>query len=131
MNDFKTINHELTINATPAQVYQALLSSEQHSAFTGAPAVIDATQGGEFSNFNGAITGTIEELQENKLIRMKWRASAFPENYYTDVVFKLEKNENGTTIKFSHQGLPAEAEPMINEGWESNYWQKLPAYLES
>lgn len=34
----KSIKQEVVINATPAEVYSALMDSRKHGAFTGAPA---------------------------------------------------------------------------------------------
>ncbi|MHA2503392.1 MAG: SRPBCC domain-containing protein [Candidatus Kariarchaeaceae archaeon] len=125
------LTHSIQLSASPAEVYNAILSSEKHSGFTGAPAVIDDKEGGSFSTFNGAITGTISKLVDNKLIEMDWRAGAFPEGYFTKVVFQLESKNDGTTVSFTHSGVPAEAAEMINEGWELNYWKKLPAFFSN
>ena len=125
----KQLTHSIELTASPAEVYKALITSDKHTAFTGAPAEFESKVNGVFSTFNGAITGKITNLVENKRIEMDWRAGGFPEGFYTKVVFDLEKNNKGTTLSFVHSGLPAEAVDMINEGWQVNYWQKLPGYF--
>jgi uncharacterized protein YndB with AHSA1/START domain len=46
---FSTIRQTATIGATPAEVYDALMDSKKHAAFTGSPARLSAVVGGKFS----------------------------------------------------------------------------------
>ena len=123
------LSHSIQLTASPEEVYNAILSSEKHSVFTGAPAVIENKEGGSFSTFNGAISGILTKLVKYNEIHMDWRAGAFPEGYFTKVVILLSEKNEGTLLEFSHSGVPAEAADMINEGWELNYWNKLPEYF--
>ena len=49
----KNIQQEVFINASPAQIYHALLDSKIHSKFTGDKAIIGKNVGEKFSAFNG------------------------------------------------------------------------------
>ena len=42
----RTIMHDVTFNAAPEEVFEALMDSAKHSAFTGAPATIARKAGG-------------------------------------------------------------------------------------
>ncbi len=60
----KNIHHEVTINATPSKVYDALLDSDKFSELSGgAPTTIDRIEGGSFSCFGGYVTGRQVELR--------------------------------------------------------------------
>ena len=54
---FRTIWQEITFNATLQQVYDALMMTESHRAFSGAEAEIGANVGDPFSAYDGYITG--------------------------------------------------------------------------
>src|SRR5688572_20560702 len=72
---------ELTIvlPATPDEIYNAWLSSEGHSALTGSPAQVDGKVGGEFTAWDGYISGRTLELEPGHRIVQAWRTSEFPE----------------------------------------------------
>lgn len=52
-----TIHQEIEFNATPQQLYDALLDSKQFSEFSGRAAEINREVGGAFSLFKGHIVG--------------------------------------------------------------------------
>src|SRR5690242_9663001 len=62
----RIVAHEVTLNASPAEVFEALMDSAQHSKFTGAPAQIDRKPCGEFSLYGGQLTGKTLELDTNR-----------------------------------------------------------------
>jgi len=55
-------------NAKPSEIYNAWLSSEGHSAFTGNPAKVNGKIGGEFSAWDRYIFGSTLELTPNQRI---------------------------------------------------------------
>ena len=73
---------EIDINAPPRKVCQALLDAATFSAITGAPAEIDATPGGAFSNFGGVIIGRNIELVPDRTIVQAWRVKFWLESEY-------------------------------------------------
>ena len=80
MESIMGITQTITINATPDEIYDAIMSSEKFAAFTGAPATIDAGDGGEFSCFGGQITGRQIENIAGKQILQTWRAGPWPDD---------------------------------------------------
>jgi uncharacterized protein YndB with AHSA1/START domain len=69
------IHQEVEFMVPPGRVYEALLDAKQFSQFSGgAPAEIDAREGGTFSCFGGMITGRNIELRGNQRIVQAWRA---------------------------------------------------------
>jgi activator of HSP90 ATPase len=127
-----TIHHEISINASPAQVYEALTNFEKFSALTGAPAEIDPVSGGQFSCFGGMITGqTIEADPGNRLVQA-WRVVNWESGVYSIVKFDFEKSgDNETKLSFDHTGFPEEHVDHLSQGWHDRYWSPLKAYLES
>ncbi len=125
-----TIRQSITIKASPAKVYEALISAEQFSEVTGAPAEIASDEGGEFSCFGGQITGRHIELIPDQRIVQAWRVKAWPEGVFSEVRFDLSESGGATTLELTHTGYPEDATKHLEPGWHKMYWKPLKAYLE-
>src|SRR5258707_12370884 len=100
-----SLHQEVDFKATPQRIYQALLSSNDFAAFTGAPAEIDPKPGGAFSLFGGRVVGRNVELVPNQRIVQAWRVIAdFPEGVYTLVKFELKPPASQTTVLLDQTG---------------------------
>jgi activator of HSP90 ATPase len=53
----KTIRQRVVIPATPNEVYEAFVDPKKHSKFTGSRATFDPEVGGEFTAWDGYISG--------------------------------------------------------------------------
>lgn len=126
----KPIHQTITINASPHEVYEALIDSQKHAAFTGDKAKISRVVGGSIMAYDNYITGKNIELVPDKKIVQDWRAVDWPEGYYSQVTFELYPNKEGTRLDFTHTGLPEGTEEEFTQGWIDNYWEPLKAYLE-
>ncbi|MBK8363703.1 MAG: hypothetical protein IPL24_08425 [Bacteroidetes bacterium] len=62
----KTIKQTATFNATAQEIYEALLDSKKHAAFTGANAKINKKVNGKFSVYDGYCHGYNIELVKNE-----------------------------------------------------------------
>ena len=65
MAQSRTIEQTKHFDASPHDVYEALMDSEKHSQFTGAKATISRDVGGAFTAYDGALSGSILELAPN------------------------------------------------------------------
>jgi activator of HSP90 ATPase len=119
------IHQELTLNAAPARIYQALIDAQRFAELTGAPASGDASEGASFSAFGGHISGRHVELVPGKRVVQAWRAKTWPEGLYSLVRFELEAAGNGTKLVFDHDAFPADMKEHLAKGWQDNYWDKL------
>lgn len=126
----RTIKFELTLNASPQQVFDALMDSARHSAFTGGPAEIENRENGKFSLFNGMIGGLTTSMTPPNKIEQQWRAGNWEENYFSEIVWELREDQNKTTLLFTQTGVPDEHYELIKSGWDNNYVAKLPRYFE-
>lgn len=125
----KPIEHTLTVNATPHELYEMLLDSEKHTQWTGGGAKIDRQVGGEFSVFDGAISGKTLELDPDKRIVQSWRPGGWEEGQFSTVTFDLEETDGGTKLTLTHTDVPEEHQDSINAGWKENYWDRLDAMV--
>lgn len=124
------IEQSISIKASPEKVYAALTSGKEFGTFTGAPAEIDAREGGAFAMFGGQITGCNVELVANERIVQAWRAGPWPEGSYSIVRFDIAKEGSGTRLTLNHAGFPDGEEGHLDGGWHKMYWEPLKAYLD-
>ena len=125
-----TISQSIAFKASPAKIYEALISAEQFSEVTGAAAKISTDEGGEFSCFGGQITGRHIELIPDERIVQAWRVKAWPEGVYSEVRFDLNASGDGTTLELTQTGYPDDAAVHLEPGWHKMYWEPLKAYLK-
>jgi len=127
----KEIRHQVTIHATPAQVFEALMDEKKHAAFTGASAKISRRSGSAFRCYGRYITGIVLEVKPAKYIIQAWRSENWPKGTYSIVTFTLAKMAGGKTrLHFTQVGVPSGDYARKNSGWRTHYWQPLKRYLE-
>ncbi len=125
----KDISHTVHFNVSPHEVYEALMDSKKHAEFTGDEADISRKVGGEFHAYGGYIEGTNLELEVDKKIVQKWRASDWPEGHFSTASFILKKEGEGTLLEFTHTDVPSDKAKSIAKGWEEYYWEPMKDML--
>lgn len=133
-----TIHQETSFEASPAQLYQVLMSSKGFSdckkksfpSFSAASATIDPVVGGGFSLFDGHIVGRILELVPNERIVEAWRVVDWPAGIYSVARFEFRAHGTGTAVVFDHTGFPKGLKEHLASGWTEHYWDALAKYFE-
>ncbi|MGF1762687.1 SRPBCC domain-containing protein [Aliivibrio kagoshimensis] len=127
-----TIHQELTLHCSKDKVFSALTDSNTFAKFTGAPAVIDACVGGEFSCFNDMISGvTVDIVADNYLVQA-WRAGTWDSNVFSIVKIELiAVSEQETRLLFEHKGYPEDQKEHLCIGWHERYWKPMTKYVEA
>jgi activator of HSP90 ATPase len=125
-----SLHQEIDYKAAPQRIYEALLSSKDFSAFSGAAAEIEPKVGGAFSMFGGLVVGRNVELVPNRRIVQAWRlAQEFPEGTYSLVKIELKPKDSGTKLILDHTGFPEGHFDHLDTGWYSHYWEPLRKFL--
>lgn len=124
-----SIHQELVFQASPNKIYEALLSSDEHSSFTGKPAQISRDVGGEFSCHGGALVGRNIELIPDQRIIQAWRVAAWDSGVYSIVRIELDGSGSETVLSLDHTGFPDGAGEHLEGGWHKMYWEPLKDYL--
>ena len=115
-----------TFNASAKTLYDLLMDSRKHSKLTGSAAKISTKVGGKYSVYDGYAEGVNLELKPNKKIVQPWRASNWPEGFYSKVTFVFSSAGKGKTkLIFTHSGIPANEVESLKEGWNTFYWEPL------
>ena len=73
------IQQTVIFKASPHAVYEALMDSKKHAIFSGSAAKISRAIGGEYSAYDGYITGKNIELVPDQKIVQSWRAWTGPQ----------------------------------------------------
>jgi activator of HSP90 ATPase len=125
-------NFTITANlsTTPKAVYDAWLSTDGHTGMTGSPAKVDGKVGGDFTAWDGYISGTFLELEKDRKIVQSWRTSEFPEEAEDSrVEVILEASGKGTKIMLIHSDIPEGQEEEYKQGWEDFYFKPMKVYF--
>lgn len=129
---FQTIQHTLTLRASPRQIYETLLDSERHAALTGACARIEARAGGLFTAFDGLVCGCILELVPDRAIVQAWRCDHdWPEHHFAVISIRLEPAGDGTRLLFTQSGVPTHLAEFVAAGWVDSYWKPMEALFNT
>jgi activator of HSP90 ATPase len=127
---FGMIEQTVFLDASPEDVYDALLDAKKHSAFTGSPATTSAKVGAEFNAWDGYISGKNLELVKNKKIVQEWETTEWPKGYpRSRLEFTLTAKRGGTELRMVHTNVPAEQVGDYTGGWKSAYWEPLGEYF--
>ncbi|KAK2989178.1 hypothetical protein RJ640_029370 [Escallonia rubra] len=106
---FKTIRMSEKFSCRARDMYEILMDENRWKGFTQSNARISKEVGGEFSIFDGSVTGRNVELEEGKLIVQKWRFGSWPDGIQSTVRLVLDEPEPGVTVvKLTHTDVPDE-----------------------
>ena len=123
---------ELTCDlpARPEAVYAAWLSSEGHSAMTGAAAEVTDAVGAPYTAWDGYIEGRNLELVPFSRIVQSWRTSEFADSDPdSTVTIMLTPLGAATRLELRHAGVPDGQTAYENEGWRNFYFEPMQAYF--
>ncbi len=126
----KIIHQTVTFKASPHDVYEALMDSKKHAAFTGGKASISRKVGGSVKAYDDYILGKNVELVPDKKIVQDWRAVDWPEGYFSRITFEFTAIPAGSRLDFTHAGVPDGTEEEFTQGWIDNYWEPMKAFFE-
>ena len=126
----KIIKQTVLFRVPPEKVYDALMDSKKHAAFTRDTAKIGKKVGERFTAYGGYAEGKNVEMIPAKKIVQSWRVSDWGEGHYSNVTFLFEETKEGTKMTFIQEGVPEESYEDIKQGWVDYYWEPMKKMLE-
>ena len=126
----RTIKQTAYFNASPHEVFELLMDSKKHSAFTGHKADISRKKNGKFTAYDEWIAGKNLEIVKDKKILQSWRGADWEKGHFSKAEFRLEKKGKGCKLIFTQNGVPDNKYSDINQGWKDHYWKKMKDYLK-
>ncbi|KAK7392778.1 hypothetical protein VNO78_21226 [Psophocarpus tetragonolobus] len=130
---FKVISLTERFNCRSKDLFEILMDENRWRGFTQSNARISKKVGGEFSIFDGSVTGKNLEVEEGKLIVQKWRFGSWVDGVQSTVRIVFEEPEDGVTVvKLTHSDIPEEdrygnATVLENteRGWRDLIFQRI------
>lgn len=113
------------------ELYDFYLDARRHSEAIGSAVKISAVVGGNYSSWDGYITGKTLVLDQGKTIIQTWRSSDFKEGDTDSLLVLQFRDEGGKGIlDMTHTGLPAHQEKSVAKGWQDYYWKPWQSYFQ-
>lgn len=122
-----SLEKEYIIESSPENIFKALTDPLEIEQWSGAPAIMQAYKGGEFSLWGGSIIG-VNEIMEKNLIQQLWKESKWQE--YSNVTFEIKANSQNVSLTLKHTNIPDQSFKDIETGWDDYYLKPLKSYLE-
>ena len=123
----KTIKISRRIQATPEELYLALINPFTIELWSGDPAIMSEVAGEEFSLLDGNINGKNMSFVPNQEIKQVWYFGADVES---QVIIRIFPDKTHSQIWIEHTGIPDEAYENMLEGWNSAYLNPLKDFFE-
>jgi len=118
-----------SFSVKPSIIYDAWLSSKQHSDMTGGEAHCSNQVEGEFSAWDGYISGRNHSLKQNEEIIQSWRTTEFATNDEDSLVkITLKETEKGCELTLTHSNIP-EGDADYEQGWKDHYFAPMKEYF--
>jgi len=124
------ITQRITFKAPIHDVFELLMDSKKHSAFSGEKAVISRKVGGKYSAYGNYSSGKNVEIVADKKIVQTWRASDWPSKAISTITFEFSKAGKNTKLKFTQEDVPEYQYDDIKQGWIDFYWTPMKKFLE-
>lgn len=128
----KSIRQTVTFNAGAIEVYNLLMDSKKHSAFSGSKVIMSKKPNGKFSVFDGYCHGYNMELIEGEKIVQAWHfeEDGWPEDHFSVCTFRFVQQDNKTKLTFLQTDVPEHKVEELKEGWKQYYWEAMKDFLK-
>lgn len=124
-----TIKKSYEMNATPEEVFEALVDPEIIQDWSGDEAKMGPGVGDSFSLWGGQMFGTNMEVVKNKKLVQEWCYDQWTEP--TKVTFTIKPNGKTTKVELVHEGVPDKSVNSISDGWDAYYLGAMQEMFEA
>ena len=125
-----TIVQHVFIQATPLQVYDALVDPAIASSVIGGECKGEPKVGASFTHWNNYIRGKHLELVRGERIVQEWSTTEWPKAAQPSrLEISLAGTGGGTELTMTHSLLPTEQAEDYRQGWIDFYWTPMRAHF--
>ncbi|KAK2762062.1 hypothetical protein FQN54_001069 [Arachnomyces sp. PD_36] len=114
---------------TAEELFTTFTDPQRLAAFTrGPPRRFDGAKvGGQFSIFDGNVTGEFVTLDKPTTIVQKWRLAQWPEGHFSTQEIKFDQNnvDQVTNMRVTWTGVPVGQEEVVQRNWEGYYVRSI------
>jgi uncharacterized protein YndB with AHSA1/START domain len=123
MTESDVIHLERRIAAPPAAVFRYLTESDLWARWQGESAELDPTAGGRFrvTMAEGQVVeGVFVSVEPDRRVVLTWGWQQHPRMPpgTSTVEFELTPDGDGTLVRLTHRGIPADDVPIHRMGWD-------------
>jgi activator of HSP90 ATPase len=116
------------IDVSPDQLFDIFMDPEKHASLIGAKVSVNQEVGGDFTAFNGAVTGKNLLIVPKRMIVQSWRGNVWSETDLDSVqILTFDEIPGGAQITLVHANCPDQ----FIERWNELYWEPLRVYLKN
>lgn len=110
-----------------AELYNVFTDVDLVKAFTQTSTLVyEAKKGGNFSLFDGNITGSFIELVPTSKIVMKWRNKRWsPDDHFSTVTLEFNEKEDCTFLNLTQTSVPQNFVENTQDGWRNFYFNAI------
>ena len=125
------IDISCVFEATSEELFNAWLSSDEHTEMTGGEATIEPITGSSFKTWDGYISGKNLEIIPYSKIIQSWRTTEFSETD-EDSILTLEFIDLGdkTELRLSQIKIPDGQADSYKQGWEDYYFKPMRDFFQ-
>jgi uncharacterized protein YndB with AHSA1/START domain len=113
------IQQTYEMNASPEEVFKALVDSEIIQDWSGDEAKMSGEVGGKWSLWGGQMFGTNLEVVKNKKLVQEWCYDQWDQP--SRVTFTLKAKGKKTVVELLHEDVPQKSLNSISDGWGAYY----------
>lgn len=114
-----TIEQKYEMNATPEQVFDALVNPDTIQIWSGDEAKMGPEVGDTFTLWGGQMFGKNLEVVKNKKLVQEWCYDQW--DTPSKVTFTIKAKGKKTIVELLHEDVPEKSFKSINEGWDAYY----------
>lgn len=123
-----TIEQTYEMDATPEEVFNALVNPDVIQIWSGDEAKMSADIGGTFMLWGGQMFGTNLEVVKNKRLVQEWCYDQW--DTPSKVTFTIKVKGKKTVVELLHEDVPERSVKSITEGWNSYYLGSMQEMFE-
>ena len=114
-----TIEQTYEMNASPEEVFEALVNADIIQDWSGDEAKMSPEVGAKFSLWGGQMFGTNLEVVKNKKLVQEWCYDQWEKP--SKVTFTLKGKGKKTIVELLHEDVPEKSVNSITDGWNAYY----------
>ncbi len=125
----KNLRKTIHIKVPLEEVFNAITNPLTIELWSGFEARMEPTPGGEFSMFEGDISGKIKSIKSPNLVEQIWDFGEQEEESLVRI--ELFEDSGKTRLEVNHTNIPDDVFENIETGWKHYFLEAMKSYLEN
>lgn len=123
----RSFSKKFLFNSPVEDIYACLTNADTIALWSGYDAVMPEEPGGEFSWFEGDISGRLIDVKPNRYVEYEWDFG--DEHPVSPVRIMLSEKGGVTELSLEQKNIPEEDYMNITTGWEEMVMEAISSFL--